>query len=617
MTTSLILFTRTLNNLTDNVARWVVQPLPGYPEEERLANEHKQKVAQLRVKIEAVRTRIARLNSSVNQGEAAAIAKGPVPLERLQGIVLDDSDAKLVGAWKTSSASKNYVGAGYITDDNTAKGEKTATFTPVLPASGRFEVRFAYSAGPNRSSDVMVTVFHADGEETVRVNETEEPAVDGHFTSLGTFRFEKDGAGFVLVSNAGGPGHVVVDAVQFLQDNLSPGKTVTKAGATSDAGVNSESLKPSSAHQESGKEGDAGKEARAALTALNEELKQLEKKAPARSVAMAVSENVEIGDTAVRVRGIAKQKGEIAPRGFLRAVLVEDSKNARFDSTQSGRLQLAQWLTSDQNPLTARVLVNRVWAWVFGAGLVASTENFGTTGERPSHPELLDDLSARFIAQGWSLKQLVREMVISHAWRLAEEPPAAADPANRLLSRHSIRRMDADQIRDAMLHAAGRLNRDVGGPNIKGAMEINANDSGAANIEYNYVFTDVRRSLYTPAFRNRRHEVFDIFDFGDVNNAIGVREASTVAPQALFFLNSAFAGEQSRAVGERFAADHKDVDVAIREMSRAILGREPSPAEAGILSALSKSAPPAEDAGGRLARVAHALFACVDFRYIR
>jgi hypothetical protein len=177
--------------------------------------------------------------------------------------------------------------------------------------------------------------------------------------------------------------------------------------------------------------------------------------------------------------------------------------------------------------------------------------------------------------------------------------------------------MDADQIRDSMLQAAGTLNRDVGGPNIKGAMEINANDSGAANIEYNYVFTDVRRSLYTPAFRNRRHEVFDVFDFGDVNNSIGVREASTVAPQALFFLNSAFTGDQAQAAGQRFANAQKDADAAINEMTRAILGRNPSGPELKVLSALYKSAPQGEDAARRLARVAHALFASVDFRYIR
>ena len=614
--------TRTLHNLTDNVARWVVEPLPGYPEEERLEHEHKERVAQLRAKIENARTQIALLNSNSVQGES--IAKGPIALERLHGIVLDDADAKLVGTWKTSSFFKNYVGVGYLTDDNTGKGEKTATFTPLFPHSGRYEVRFAYSAGPNRSKDVRVTVFHADGEEVVTVNETEEPAVDGHFTSLGTFRFEKDGAGFVLVSNAGGSGHVVVDAVQFIQDAIPAAKAVAKGSATSDAnpteqktaansgGSNVEAQTPHASII-----ADTAKDARATLSALSEELKQLEKKAPPRSVAMVVSENVEIGDTALRVRGIAKQKGEIVPRGFLRAVMVDDAKHAQFDAMQSGRVQFAQWLTSDKNPLTARVLVNRVWAWVFGAGLVGSTENFGTTGEKPTHPELLDYLTARFVEHGWSLKQLVREMVTSHAWRLAEEAPDANDPSNKLLSRHSVRRMDADQIRDAMLHAAGRLSREFGGANITGAKDINANESSAANIEYNYVFADVRRSLYTPAFRNRRHEVFDVFDFGDINNSIGVRETSTVAPQALFFLNSPFAGEQAKAAGERLAASHTEPSAAIEGASLAILGRRPSLAEAKVLSALYKSAPKEEDVSQRLARVAHTLFASVDFRYIR
>ena len=226
-------------------------------------------------------------------------------------------------------------------------------------------------------------------------------------------------------------------------------------------------------------------------------------------------------------------------------------------------------------------------------------------------------MTARFIQQGWSLKQLVREMVTSHAWRLAEEAPLGADPTNKLLSRHSVRRMDADQIRDTMLHAAGRLSREFGGANINGAKDINANESSAANIEYNYIFTDVRRSLYTPAFRNRRHEVFDVFDFGDINNSVGVREASTVAPQALFFLNSAFAGEQAKAVGERLAVSHPDPIAAVDRVSLVILGRHPSQTEAKVLSALYNSGPGEEDAAQRLARVAHVLFASVDFRYIR
>jgi hypothetical protein len=277
-----------------------------------------------------------------------------------------------------------------------------------------------------------------------------------------------------------------------------------------------------------------------------------------------------------------------------------------------------------------------VWAWVFGAGIVPTTENFGTTGEAPSHPELLDDLTLRFLEQGWSLKRLVREMVISRTWRQASAEPLETDPQNRLWSRQNRRRLDADQIRDSLLAVSGRLNPAFLGPNINGAREINANDSGSQNIEYNYTFSDQRRSVYTPAFRNKRHEVFEVFDFGDINNPIGVRENSTVAPQALFFLNSAFVGEQALALGERFAAMDGDVRELVEKMVLTVLGRTASDEEMTILMRLTAEAPlPAaaseegrkmgarngfergEPLGNRLGRVAHALFASVDFRYLK
>ena len=125
---------------------------------------------------------------------------------------------------------------------------------------------------------------------------------------------------------------------------------------------------------------------------------------------------------------------------------------------QSGRLELAQWLTSPQNPLTPRVIVNRVWHHLFGQGIVSTVDNFGTTGDPPSNPELLDHLATRFIRDGWSVKRLVRALVLSRAYQLGSKATPkhlAADPANRLVWRHSPRRLDAEEIRDAMLAAAG------------------------------------------------------------------------------------------------------------------------------------------------------------------
>jgi hypothetical protein len=442
------------------------------------------------------------------------------------------------------------------------------------------------------------------------------------FTSLGNYRFEKDGAGYVLVSNGGGAGFVTVDAVQFLPEVATADEASANAGEAAEkrtSAANKTELKDAEGAktgvQDASRHGLEAMQKR--LTDLSAELKELEKKAPPRTTAMVVAEQSEIGDTAIRVRGIAKQKGAVVPRGVLRALNVPGFDSRQFDVQQSGRLKLAEWLVDPRNPLTARVLVNHVWAWVFGRGLVPTTENFGTTGEPPSHPELLDDLAIRFMEEGWSLKKLVRELVVSHAWRLREAHPDSKDPRNALWSRHVPRRLDADQIRDALLQASGRLQMGFLGPNMAGAGEINANDSGAQNVEYKYVFTDFRRSVYTPAFRNKRHEIFEAFDFGDINNPVGVRETSTVAPQALFFLNSAFVGEQALAMGELFAASGEPFENVLSRMARVVLSRELSADEHGALLVLYQQAPGYEAPAQKYARIAHALFGSIDFRYLR
>jgi mono/diheme cytochrome c family protein len=157
-------------------------------------------------------------------------------------------------------------------------------------------------------------------------------------------------------------------------------------------------------------------------------------------------------DTEVRIRGVAERIGPTVPRGFLTTFTVPDAPGV--NPQQSGRLELAQWLTSPQNVLTARVAVNRVWQHLFGAGLVSTVDNFGVMGDTPSHPELLDYLAARFIREGWSVKKLVRELTLTRAYQLGTEAPALhreTDPANRLVWRHSPRRLSAEEMRDGML----------------------------------------------------------------------------------------------------------------------------------------------------------------------
>src|SRR5688572_242346 len=197
---------------------------------------------------------------------------------------------------------------------------------------------------------------------------------------------------------------------------------------------------------------------------------------------MSVREDDEFGDYHVCIRGSIRNPGEKVPRGFLTVATMGATPIIR--EKESGRRQLGEWLSSESNPLTARVMVNRVWYWLLGEGLVATVDNFGTTGETPSHPELLDHLTVNFMQQGWSVKWLIKQIMLSHTYQLSTASDSVAltvDPQNRLLWRMNRRRLDAEAIRDTILSVSCELRRDVGGPNIAGAKAINANDAGAGN----------------------------------------------------------------------------------------------------------------------------------------
>ncbi|HSI64056.1 MAG TPA: DUF1549 domain-containing protein, partial [Candidatus Saccharimonadia bacterium] len=204
--------TRTLKNYTDNVAHWIDSPLPldGAQETEMQAKE---------VKLAAMDTELAASKKALKklQPKPVKLERGkPVDPEDLPGIVVDDSQAKRVGNWKASNKYPTFIGEGYVHDENMGKGSCTITFAPTMMKAGRYEVRLAYMALADRSKKVHVTILHADGEETAFVDQTETPPIDGRFISLGQYRFEKDGAGFVLLSNVGTKGFVTADAVVFI-----------------------------------------------------------------------------------------------------------------------------------------------------------------------------------------------------------------------------------------------------------------------------------------------------------------------------------------------------------------------------------------------------------------
>jgi hypothetical protein len=342
----------------------------------------------------------------------------------------------------------------------------------------------------------------------------------------------------------------------------------------------------------------------AELKRLEAELKQAVAAAPYRPMAMTVQEAERIGDCHICVRGNVRSKGDAVKRGFLQVATV--GAPPPIPANESGRRQLAEWVASRDNPLTARVMANRIWHHLFGAGLVRTVDNFGSTGERPSHPELLDYLALRFVEQGWSVKKLIREIMLSHTYRLgsaANSSAAAVDPENRLLSRTNRRRLHAEAIRDTMLVVAGTLERTIGGPTVK----------AGTKAERDYVFDDVRRSVYTPVFRNRLLEHFEVFDFADPNLVLGKRNVSTVAPQALYLMNSSFVINQARAAARLALASEESDETRLETAYRSALGRLPTARERDLARAFLNAATERSAAWERLFQV---LFSCVDFRYV-
>ena len=281
--------------------------------------------------------------------------------------------------------------------------------------------------------------------------------------------------------------------------------------------------------------------------------------------ALAVRDVDKPADSPIYRRGDFQNLGNPVPRGFLTAV--HTSTDYAVPQGTSGRLQLAQWLTDAENPLTSRVLVNRIWHHLFGRGLVRTVDYFGVHGESPSHPELLDFLANRLrVEDQWSLKQTVRRMVLSRTYQMASTHHAMAaqiDPENRFLWQIPRRRLSAESIRDAMLAASGQLDPGRGGPSL--GLELQGNIRGAGgNVNPptwgNKIPDQIqrRRTVYLPFKRERPQddlEILSIFDFPHPNDIVGARPNTTVATQALFLLNAPFVKRQAVSLSARLSKD--------------------------------------------------------------
>ncbi|WP_197905111.1 DUF1553 domain-containing protein [Gemmata obscuriglobus] len=548
-----------------NVSKWVEVPLPATPEAEAALKRHESAVAALQTKIAAAKAK-----------GGPKVASGVLAVKDVAGVVVDDAQAKKVGAWTASTFNATYIGTGYVHDGNAGKGEKTLTFQPESLPPGKYEVRLAYSGGASRADKVPVHINSADGEKELFVDMKKAPPIEGRYVSLGEFRFEKGGLAYVLVSNEDTKGHVCPDAVVFLPlDKKEQGKD--------DKPV------PKSPSDD--------------VKALEAELKKLQDSGPKRDLVMSVVEEKVIEDTKVHVRGNVHNLGEPAPRGFLSVAL--HGTPPSVPTAQSGRKELAEWIASRDNPLTARVYANRAWHWLLGAGLVRTVDNFGVTGEVPSNPELLDHLAAKF--QGtWSVKELVRYIVLSRTYRQSttgDEATAAADPENRLYGRANRRRLEAEAIRDTVLAVSGQLDPARGGQTFPSSLAA----------DYAFKSNSLRRSVYLPQFRNAFPEMLEAFDAADPSTVTGQRNTGTVAPQALFMMNHPFVLEQSKAAAARLLGEpHADDTARAARAYRLALGRVPTDGEREVALRFLKG----KSDKDAWAAVFHALFASAEFRYV-
>lgn len=580
--------TRTLFNYTDNVARWIDTYLP---QEGPIADELAMVITQeqiLKPKLNLKKAELAVLTQHQKNPPAPGL---PKPSRQVPGIVIDERIAEVDGEWMFSQYSQNYLDEGYYHDGNELKGQKTLTFKTTIPVTGLYEVRLAYAESENRSTRTPIIIGHAEGETKVIVNQKIAPSDYGRFYTLGEFYFVRESTNFVRISTEDTDGHVIADAVQWF-------------------------LVEDSAILESQERNEYVAALKEEVKGLESELKPLNARIKSRPKAMVIKEDPKPTDSAIRIRGVEKNKGEIVPRGFLQVATLGEAPV--IQSNTSGRRELAEWILSKNNPLTARVMANRIWSWLFGTGIVRSVDNFGTTGELPSHPELLDYLAIRLVENEWSIKALVKEIILSRTWQLSAKTDTLAkahDPDNHLLTSYPRRRLDAEQLRDAILSANSTLDLMLYGPNINEAAEIDANSTGAQAVEYSYVFADKRRSVYTPAFRVNRHELFELFDFGNVNFSMGQRNVSTVALQALYMLNNPFMIEQSRVAAKGLLKKVKSPEDRIKWAYRTTLGRLPTKQELALVNDFLKDG---QSAGilENWASVYQSLYGSIDFRYL-
>lgn len=560
-----------------NVSKWHTEPVPGSLEVQAELAAHEAREKELQEA--AIVAKLELEEAGGDSGKLDRVAKA----EQLKGIVIDNSEADLIGKWVPSTHSPRYVNDGYVHDGHDKASRFAAIYSTVVAETGTYEIRMSYTASSNRSSRTPVTIAAGNHTEEVRVNQRKAPDFQSLFTRLGNFYVEKGELISVTIANDPGKldGCVIADAIQILP--YEPGNK-----------SDNEIISLRKKYDETQK----------ALT-------QHGKKKPKVPSVMAVSELSpdKIGDTRVRIRGDEDKHGDFAPRGFLQ--VASWGGQPVIPEERSGRLELAKWITDPQHPLTARVMANRVWLHLLGEGIVRTPDNLGTTGQLPSHPELLDYLAERLINSGWSIKALIKEVMLSEVYRFDSEientKAETIDPGNYYLWRANRRVLDVEVLRDTMLVAADTLDEAFGGPSLPKGFRS----------EFGYQFTTRKRSVYVPVFRNTNYEIFGLFDFANPNFAVGKRSQSAVPTQALYLLNSPEVHRySSEAASYLLQEQDENYNQRLDRVFQTTLGRKPGEREAQWAARLFPTEESRMDAD-RWATLYRMIFASLDFRFLR
>lgn len=533
------------------VSDWVARDLPIDPELAQQLEQHEQRLNAVRMQLKAA------------QAAQAAAEKQLASLPTTTGSFIDDTAAEQIGNWKRSTFTPKFLGTGYLHDEDQEKGSKSVVFKLPVKHAGNYEIQYAYSAGANRADMVPITISTPAGDVVRSIDQRIPPPIDQTYVSLGTFSLAPDSPQRLIVSNSGSKGHVIVDGLRLIEVG-DDGKPVQR--------------EPSESQQaERATATQAIEEAKRQVELTQKELKQLEVTGPRRPQALAVVENTQIGDCELCIRGDHRVRGPRIERGFLQVANYQPTPT--FQPTESGRRELAEWVASRDNPLTARVIVNRVWAHLLGEGLVRSVDNFGLLGDRPTHPELLDQLALDFIDDNWSLKRLIRRIVLSRTYgQSSQHDPMRwqLDPENRYLWRAHRRVLPAEAIRDSLLAASGQLDLSPGQSPVANLAKLVTSNSANSNA---YQRQDsFRRSLYLPIIRNELPGILTIFDFADPDLSTGKRNTTNVPAQALLLMNSPFVMDCAQRMAERVGSE-LETESRIDHLYQILLGRAASAAE--------------------------------------